>query len=485
MKRAPFHKTPTPKSTTNFLLHSLEIPTPILENNFIPPSPNHPHNAHPKTTKFPLTRFASKEAFKMSRQIMRRCPRDANPLNHITLLCYMDDKNIHFCFEAKDYQDKPVYLIYTSTLGDLKSELPPHFTKQVVITCGVPSMGCGLFGSKLVLAGGSVKSEEDHSLYVKHKGVITYDLTTQQLSDSDIPKMRGGKLRPLFFQLNNRLYALDTARNSNSYHGSFELYYPNQRRWRSLRLCINPVATIPDPGTKGISFFSWFAFGSTVSLSLPKGPRNLSYIHHSKFRYKSFQPIDNEPLPFPGMAITYCQHDFEDVVVISFSKGGLVEGRLLRPNFCFHGKPVIILDTKTYSHHVGDLNGWFAHFGNGTFCLTAFDSVNIYVHVFKISRRHKCKEGEDLNIRLIHHSMHSFKYTDFSGVGHTSFSFAGCFAPSPPSSGSKESTEAKIYNSWFQRFNFSYEEDDVPGTECSDSSDMHYKLDAGFVYSGD
>lgn len=391
----------------------------------------------------------------------------------------MGDKNIHFCFEAKDDQGKPVYLIYTSTLRDLRSDSPPHFTTETVITCGVPSMGCGLFGSKLVLAGGSVEYVESdyYKSHMKQKGVITYDITTRQLSHSDIPQMGGGKLSPLLFQLHNKLFALDTADDPNHKLGSFEVYFPKQQRWHRLKLTYFPTGKysagkLADPGSKGISFFSWFTFGSTVFLSLPKD--NALYVHYANYIYKGFRLIDTTPLPFPGMAITYSQHEFDDVVLISFSKGGLVEGRRLRFPFIFDGIPVKILDTKTHSHHVGDLNGWFADFGYGTFCLTAFDNVDIYVHVFKISRR-KCKEGEDLNIRLLDHSMHRFKYTDFSEAGHTSFSFAGCFAPSPQSGGSKESIEAKVYSSWIRRSSFVEEEDDVPDTECShdpDSNDM-------------
>lgn len=134
---------------------------------------------------------------------------------------------MHFCFEAKDNQGKHVYVIYTAKLSDLwtKSDSPPHFTKEVVITTGVPSMGCGVFNSKLVLAGGSVKSQQ-HGYNVKHKGVITYDLTTKQLSNSEIPLMPGGKLRPLVFQLDNKLYVLDTSKNPDQHVGSFEVYYP-------------------------------------------------------------------------------------------------------------------------------------------------------------------------------------------------------------------------------------------------------------------
>ncbi|KAK1364667.1 hypothetical protein POM88_040228 [Heracleum sosnowskyi] len=383
----------------------------------------------------------------------------------------MDNQKIHFCLEAKDDEGKAVYVIYTSTLGDFKSDFPPHLTQQVVISCGVPSMGCGLFGSKLVLAGGWVQLR-DAGFFDKHKGLITYDLTTQQLSHSHFPNMCEGKLRPLLFQLNNKLHALDTGTNKDEYLTSFEVYYPNQQRWHPLKLVLYlgdeySSGKFADPRSRGISFFSWFAFGSTFCLSLPK---NLSYIYHSRLRGRRVHAIDTEPLPFHGMGITYCQHDFKDVVVISLSQGGLVEGRRLLPTFCFSGEPPVkILDTKTYSHHVGDLNGCFAHFGDGNFCLTAFDNVNIYVHMFKISRL-KNKIGENLKIQLIDYRMKRFKYTDFSGDGYTSFSFAGCFAPSP-SGGSKETTEANIYNSWFECDKFFDEEDDVPGTECSNVSD--------------
>ncbi|KAK1400007.1 hypothetical protein POM88_009870 [Heracleum sosnowskyi] len=294
-------------------------------------------------------------------------------------------------------------------------------------------MGCGVFDSKLVLAGGSVKSQQ-HGYNVKAKWVITYDLTTKQLSDTEIPTMPGGKLRPLVFQLDNKLYVLDTSKNSDPNVGAFEVYYPKQRRWHQL-LDLNyyhygPLSAgqLDDPQSKGISFFSWFVFGFCVCLSLSKD--NVVYIYYAKNKKRYFYDISGATLPFPGMAITYCQHDFqEDVVLITFSKGGLVEGRRLRfPFFKLYDKPPVeILDTKIYSQHDGDLTGCFTEFGNGNFCLTAFDNVDIYVHKFKISRR-KCKNVEDLKIRLLDHSMHKYKYTDFSEAGHTSFSFVGGFS---------------------------------------------------------
>ncbi|KAK1399970.1 hypothetical protein POM88_009833 [Heracleum sosnowskyi] len=285
--------------------------------------------------------------------------------------------------------------------------------------------------------------------------------------------MPGGKLRPLLFQLDNKLYALDTSRNPDENVGSFEVYYPKQHRWHQLhrlnyhRYGPHSAGQLADPQSKGISFFSWFVFGFCVCLSLPKG--RLSYLHHAKNKNRYFRCLGRGSLPFPGMGITYCQHDFqEDVVLITFSKGGLVEGRRLRfPFYKFHDEPAVeILDTKIYSQHDGDLTGCFTEFGNGNFCVTAFDNVDIYVHRFKISRR-KCKNGEDLNIRLIDRSMHRYKYTDFSEAGHTSFSFVGCFSQSPSSAGwSKENTEEKIYSYWFSRGELDEEEDDVPGTEC-------------------
>ncbi|KAL6503234.1 hypothetical protein OROHE_023863 [Orobanche hederae] len=381
----------------------------------------------------------------------------------------MDGKNMHFCFEAKDKQGKHVYVIYTAKLSErwTKSDSPLHFTKEVVITNGVPSMGCGVFNSKLVLAGGSVKSKQ-YEYNVKYRGVITCDLTTKQVSTSEIPPMPGGKVRPLVFQLDNKLFALDTSKNPDQNAGAFEVYYPERQRWHQLRIdYYHSVGHLADPQSKGLSFYSWFVFGHCVCLSLPKD--SATFLYQAKNMYRYFQHIDTEPLPFPGMAITYCQTDFqENVVLITFSKGGLVEGRLLRfPFYKFYDKPAVqILDTKIYSQHDGDLTGCFTHFGNGTFCLTAFDNVDIYVHMFKISRR-KCRKGEDLNIRLIDRSMHRYKYTDFSEAGHTSFSFAGCFSPSPPAGWSKENTEAKIYSSRFPLDEFNEETDDIPNTLCA------------------
>ncbi|KAK1395288.1 hypothetical protein POM88_014344 [Heracleum sosnowskyi] len=241
----------------------------------------------------------------------------------------------------------------------------------------------------------------------------------------------------LVFQLDNKLYALDTSRNPDEYVGSFEVYYPKQHRWHQLHQLNyhhygpHSAGQLADPQSKGISFFSWFVFGFCVCLSLPKD--NEVYIYYAKNKKRYFYNIGGATLPFPGMAITYCQRDFQ-------------EGGLSRfPFFKLYDKPPVeILDTKIYSQHDGDLTGCFTDFGNGIFCLTAFDNVDIYVHRLRTFSRRKCKNVEDLKIRLIDYSMHRYKYTDFSEAGHTSFSFVGCFSHGE----------------------LDEEEDDVPGTEC-------------------
>ncbi|KAL8128369.1 uncharacterized protein LOC141721625 [Apium graveolens] len=389
----------------------------------------------------------------------------------------MEDRRLLVCLEAKDDQDAPVYLIYSTPLLDLlaESESPPHFTIEAVISGGVQSMGCGLFGSKIVLAGGFVKDEDGED--EKYKGVITYDRNTKHLSlqDEDVLSMRGGKVKPLVFQLNNKLYVLDTSRNPH--WRSFEVYYPNQKHWHRLDLDAFTYGHLVGKFAEsdGLGFFSWFVFGHCLCLSLPKDM--LSYVHYAKTEYKRFKPCYRTPLPFPGMAITYCQHGFDDVVLITFSKKGVIEGRRLCISYykyqTLSEKTVPIWDTKTYSKHDGDLTGWFAEFGNGTFCLTAFDDVNIFVYMFKISRR-KCTKDEDLNLKVLKKVMHRYKYTDFREEGCTCFSFGGCFVPSP-TGWSKESAEAKLYGPHFRAVNQEEEDDVAPYTKCvhnSDSDDM-------------
>ncbi|KAL6501417.1 hypothetical protein OROGR_026550 [Orobanche gracilis] len=126
----------------------------------------------------------------------------------------MDDTKLYLCFEATNTKKESVYLIFSAKVSDLTGNAQtstPNFTFENSIT-RVSSMGCGLFDSKIVLAGG-VCRKENNTEY--NRGLVTYDIVTKKVSTEDIPSMRGRKLRPLVFELYGRLYVLDRQNRQN------------------------------------------------------------------------------------------------------------------------------------------------------------------------------------------------------------------------------------------------------------------------------
>lgn len=392
---------------------------------------------------------------------------------------------MYVCFEANHTEKVHAYLIYSVELSQLQTssylDSTPKFNLEHVIF-GVPAMGCGIFGSRIVLAGGLI--QDKYGRDIKNKGVITYDITTKQVSTEEIPKMRGGKVKPLMLELNNKLYAMDT--NVDLHRRSFEIYYPNQKHWHCLHnpyfaLTPNLVAQLSE--CKGLGRFSWFAFGHCLCMSLPRDM--LTFLHHSKHRHKNFNSCFNRPLQFQGMAITYYQDGFEDVVVISLSEG-IVQGRRLR--LCFddpYENPVHILDTKYYSDHQGEMSGFFTNFGNGNFGLTTFDKDHIHFYTFHIFRG-RDKHGR-LTLKTSYVFIHKFTHTQFATQVHSSFRFAGSFTPVSQAGGqSKENNEAKLYRRDLRLWKWEEKDDDILGTKCvhnsdsddtdSDGDDVDYEL---------
>ncbi|KAK1369714.1 hypothetical protein POM88_035806 [Heracleum sosnowskyi] len=356
---------------------------------------------------------------------------------------------------------------------------PLSFTREADIV-GVPFMGCGAFGTKLVLAGGLLQLDKalyqkDHpvhqthkQVYEKNKGVITYDIITKEVSTTDIPNMRGGKIKPLVFQVNKRLYVLDT--NGDLSSRSFEVYYPKQKQWHQI---VHPYFHRSSPYIvpslsfqKQLQHFSWFVFGDCICISLPKS--KLTYLHHTKYMLKTFKACFSAPLPFDGMAITYYHPDFEDSVLISFCKG-LIEGRRLGISFySSYKEPVLIYDTKTH----GDMSGFFTGFGKGRFCLTTFDNAKIHFYTFKIVRG-KNENDDKLNLKLKKLTVQKFD------LGHSnlnivdlvpSFSFAGCF-PLLQAVRRKTNVEAALYSHKFPLCKEEFLDDDIVGKKCLHLSD--------------
>ncbi|KAK1358178.1 hypothetical protein POM88_051434 [Heracleum sosnowskyi] len=321
-------------------------------------------------------------------------------------------------------------------------------------------MGCGLFNSKIILAGGvSVTGEE----MTYNHGLVTYDTTTKKVAHEDFPNMRGRKVRPLVFEVSGRLYVLGTS--NSAYKRSWEVFYPTPKVWARVS---DPYCTMYNSlsGTKsnisGRTPYSWFICGPAFSISLPMD--DLPYFHHARQLVKGFLCNSSQPLPFHGMAITYWNQGFSDVVVISFSQGlvagqGRVEGRLLGyPPFHLI-KPQFIFKTDCYEKPDGEVSSYFADWGNGKFCLTTFDNVNIHVYVFKLLRQ----EHADGTTSFVLKDLDNHKYTfnDFSVGGCTSVRLCGCFVL-PNDDEAKRSEESKVYKNYFSCFELEGEDDDIP-----------------------
>lgn len=332
----------------------------------------------------------------------------------------MDETRLYLCFEAKNTKDEPMYLIYSAKVSNALTE----FTFETSIR-GVSSMGCGLLDSKMVLAGGVSGTEENREYY---RGVITYDPVRKQLSTKDIPNMRGRKLRPLVFEIHGRLCVMDSS--DSLYKRSCEVYYPSHKIWEKMDdpLCNRFSANRGRKNIVGRTPYSWFVIGKSISLCSPID--TYTFFYHARQMTRCFTVDDTQPLPFHGMAITYWDPEFVDVVVISFSKGdvagrGRVEGRALRYFPIILSKPQLLFNTDAYESPDGEVSSYFAECTNGKFCLTTFDNFNIHVYIFEIYRDEA--ENGVMSLVLDHYVKRKYSYNDFSQDGINSFSVSGCF----------------------------------------------------------
>lgn len=322
----------------------------------------------------------------------------------------IEEQKLYTCFEATNDLGEPVYVISSAKISELHDKqfgsTPLVFKVEVVIK-GLQSMGCGVFGSKIVLAGGLVTRDEDK---IYRRGMITYDTKRKLVSYVDIPPMQGLKIRPVVIELHEiRLYVLNTS--THVHRRSFEIYYPTKRFWDALD---DPYLTqnsgvLGNKKISGRTPYSWFVFGNCLCISSPKG--GPSHIHHARTVYKFFMSNYDELLPFRGMATTYWHPDFSDVVVIYLSQEGVVEGRRLNIKPHYFGEPEKIFETVPFKPD-GELSSYFADFGYGNFCLTVFDNVIIHVYMFTIVRLTD-KENGALNFELKRRVDHKYRFSDF------------------------------------------------------------------------
>ena len=93
----------------------------------------------------------------------------------------MDETKLYLCFEATNPKQESVYVIYSTKESDLMDKSPtfrPNFTLEECIS-GVSAMGCGLFGSKIVLVGGFSGAGENRIYY---RGLVTYDPVNKKIA---------------------------------------------------------------------------------------------------------------------------------------------------------------------------------------------------------------------------------------------------------------------------------------------------------------
>ncbi|XP_062001698.1 uncharacterized protein LOC133718839 [Rosa rugosa] len=118
-------------------------------------------------------------------------------------------------------------------------------------------MGCGVFGSRIVFGGGCLPS----SSKLRHKGhlwfprcsrtelyVFEMDSTVDphpNIKPNMMPNFSSGKLQPMMFEFEGRLFALGTSMSNFCDSLAFEVFNPNENRW--LRLPDHPLMQSLDP----------------------------------------------------------------------------------------------------------------------------------------------------------------------------------------------------------------------------------------------
>ncbi|KAK1393709.1 hypothetical protein POM88_012765 [Heracleum sosnowskyi] len=265
-------------------------------------------------------------------------------------------------------------------------------------------------------------------------------MAAKLVSRNDFPPMSQRKLRPLVIQLYNKLYVFDTS--DYVVENSFQTYAPNENLPSPY---LHPNSPYSWKGSfSGRTPFSWFACGKSICLTGPL--ENNSLVHHTDQYISDFFPCFKGLLPFRGMAITYYQQGFPDVVVISFSHGR-VEGRRLSVASRYSlGDPVLLFETDPFQQPDGEMSHYFADCGGGIFSLTTFDNATIHVYMFKILR-HKDQADGSFDLDLVSLILHEFDFSSFSTDSFTSFCVLGCLVPSTTDGCDKQFEESVLYSS--------------------------------------
>ncbi|KAK1397508.1 hypothetical protein POM88_007371 [Heracleum sosnowskyi] len=352
-----------------------------------------------------------------------------------------DAAKMYICLEASDEKKfKNHYMICSIRLSDLTGQLSdnavPHFHLERKFQ-GYPSMGCGLFGSKIVFTGGKTK----------RNGFTTFDFATREFSRNSLPQMRCSKAKPLVFELNKRLYVFDVS--SCFYDGAFEYFNPSEHRWYNLLLphdapsdCCRYSHGIPQNAHHDYSFL---IFGSTCYFHIPPYDDTLIFFHHPSYTHQTWLTFPRTH-PFSGASAVYLQYNFFDSVVFSF------ENRLVRAHrfsvlSCYFEDPILLFEVEPSSESNGNMSAYFVDLQGGIFILTAYDNVCIYFHTFKVYRTGEESSPMTINCNVM--SKYQIKFNSLP-LGSRMLGVVGCFSSSPNTEAIKYADE--VFGSCMLRF---------------------------------
>lgn len=322
-------------------------------------------------------------------------------------------KELFICFEGKDSQQRHIYVICS-----LDALRPKIFTTEAVIY-GYASMGCGVYDSRIVLAGGQLRVHSTLHHTTLHNGCITFDMNNRSVNHKPFLPMTHGKYKPLVFQLGKRLYVCDSRYESTGTPFlEIEFYSP------AMKTTWNAIAGIFE-SVQELLTHSCLVFGNTCFMSYPSGGH--TWTTHSNYLQNSWTPLFDKPLPFTGVATFHSQDGFDDFVMIYLDKGDV---RVCKFDFsCFGDSQCLFSLIPCMSHEDEPYKqGYFADFGEGCFCLTAFGQLGILVCTFVVTR--VGTPSGPLEVTCSFESTCNFYYHDlnnFVSDGTIITSVVGCF----------------------------------------------------------
>lgn len=316
---------------------------------------------------------------------------------------------LFICFQGKDSQQRDIYVICSL---DAQQPLLYNITKEAVIY-GYPSMGFGVYDSKIVLAGG--QSTMDNTT---HNGCITFDMENHSVNYNPFVLMTYGKYKPLLFQLGKRLYVCNSRYDSSSADvAPIEMYSPAvNTKWHTM----SNIFTWSRCHRHLLANYSCLVFGNTCFMSAVPFS-DYSWRTHCNYRQTLWMPYSDSPLPFTGVATFHSQDGFDDFVMIYLDKGAV--------KFCKFDFTCFGDSQELFKPHKSDENiqGYFADFGMGCFCLITFDKFRVHVCTFVVTREGTPSDPLNLTHRI--QSKHVFHYDKLFTNGMSITSVVGCSVP--------------------------------------------------------